>query len=141
MEQKVIDVLKSIGLAKNEVLVYLDMIAFQTSSASKISERTKLHRANVYDALNKLIARGFVTEVLVDNKKLFRSLEVEQLKTYVHQKEKEIDEIIPFMKNLRGSEISRKDEVVLSKGVFSFRNILMIFLENLTKKELNEKFF
>jgi HTH-type transcriptional regulator, sugar sensing transcriptional regulator len=136
MEEKIINVLRSLGLSKNEVTVYLDIVSFKTSSALNISKRTKLHRANTYDALKKLIMRGFVTEVIKDNKKLFRALEFEKLRFYIKQKEKEIEEIIPLMKELHSEETDKKEEVILSKGIFSFRNTLMSSLEHSRKIEI-----
>ena len=40
-EDKVIDVLESIGLNKNEILVYLDLIRIGKSSAGNISKGQK----------------------------------------------------------------------------------------------------
>ena len=125
MEDKIIDVLRSIGLSRNEVIVYLDLVSFKTSSALSIAKRAKLHRANTYDALKKLIQKGFVTEVLQGEKRLFRALEFDKLKFYVKQKEREIEEIIPLMKSMVGQEQDKKEEVTLSKGIFSFKNFLM----------------
>jgi len=125
MEERIIEVLKSIGMGKNEIIAYLDLVSFKTSSALNISKRTKLHRANTYDALKKLTQRGFVTEVLHGEKRLFRSLEFDRLKFYIKQKEREIEEIIPLMREMRGKETEEEDEVTLSKGVFSLKNILM----------------
>ena len=88
MEERIVDVFRSIGLSKNEIIVFLDLISYKTSSALNISSRTKLHRANVYDALKRLIDKGFVTEVLQNEKRSFRALDFEKIKVYLRQKEK-----------------------------------------------------
>ena len=136
MEEKIIQVLRSIGLSRNEVTVYLDLVSFKTSSALSVAKRTNLHRANTYDALKKLIIRGFVTEVIQNNKKIFRALEFDKLRFYIKQKEREIEEIIPLMKELHSEEVNIKEEVVLSKGIFSFRNALMNALGYSSKIEI-----
>ena len=115
----------SIGMSKNEVIVYLDLVSFKTSSAFRIAKRTNLHRSNTYDAIKKLIEKGFVTELFQEEKRFFRALEFERLKFYLEQKKKEIEDIAPLVKEMVSPEINEKEEVNFSKGIFSFKNMLM----------------
>lgn len=129
MEEKIIEFLKSIGFTKNESLVYLDLVSNKTSSATRVSLRTKLHRANVYDSLNALIKKGFVSEIIKEDKKSFRALELSKIKDYLNQKESELKDIIPLIKSMISIETIEKEEVVLLKGVFSVKNFLIGSLE------------
>ncbi|MFZ5954792.1 MAG: helix-turn-helix domain-containing protein, partial [Nanoarchaeota archaeon] len=42
MKDKVSEVLKSIGLNKNEIEIYIDLIGHKSSTALEISKRTKI---------------------------------------------------------------------------------------------------
>jgi len=128
MEEKVTEVLNSIGLNRTEIRVYLDLVMHDVSSALDISKRTKIYRANIYDTLRRLIEKGFVKESLKDNKKVFRAIEPEKIKDYIKQKEKEIDSIIPKIKEISSIE-TKKEEISMTRGIFAFREALLSLLE------------
>jgi len=128
MEEKIINTLISIGMGKNEITVYLDLLSFGTSSASRISKRTQLHRANVYDILKKLSQKGFISEILDEDKRFFKALGIEKIKIYLKQKEDELDEIEPLIKTLQRKD-EQNEEVILAKGLFSLRNNLLTSLD------------
>jgi sugar-specific transcriptional regulator TrmB len=128
MTEKIQNALKSLGLTDNEVKIYLDLIKNDISSALEISDRTKIYRTNVYDALKGLTEKGFVIETIEEKKKLFRPIPPERIKDYLFQKEQEIDEILPELKEL--SNISdEKESVSITKGLFAMRNSFYDLLE------------
>lgn len=43
-----------------QTLIYLDLLKNKESTATQVSKRTKMHRANVYDTLTKLKERNLV---------------------------------------------------------------------------------
>lgn len=120
-EEKVFSVLKSIGLTENEVKIYLDLLKKSDSSALDISDRTKIYRSNVYDALKSLIEKGFVLEILEEKKKMFKSIPAERIKDYLIHKENEIDLILPDLKDISCST-EEKESVIITKGLFAMRN-------------------
>lgn len=128
MEEKISEVLSSIGLNKTEVKVYLDLTKSNISSALDISKRTKIYRANVYDTLRRLSERGFVKETIKDNKKAFQAIEPEKIKDYLKQKEQEIDFIIPKIKEFANNK-KESESVTMMKGIFSMREALSGLLE------------
>jgi len=121
-------VLKSIGLNKNETRIYLDLIKYGISSALEIASRTKIYRSNTYDALNKLIEKGFVKEVVEEKRKMFRCLEPEKIKDYLNQKQQEVDKIIPRLSEYSGKP-PEGEIISISKGVFALRSSLNTLLE------------
>lgn len=46
---------ESVGVPKMQTAVYLDLLKNKASTATQVSKRTKMHRANVYDTLTKLL--------------------------------------------------------------------------------------
>jgi sugar-specific transcriptional regulator TrmB len=65
---------ESIGIPKMQTLVYLDLLKNRESSATDVSKRTKMHRANVYDTLTKLKERNLVYLSTKDGRQVFAAL-------------------------------------------------------------------
>ena len=128
MEEKITEVLSSIGLNRTEIKIYLDLVINNASSALEISNRTKIYRANTYDTLRRLVEKGFVKEALRDNKKVFHAIGPERIKDYIKQKEQEIDSIIPRIKEISNNE-AKKEDISVTRGVFAFREALLGLLE------------
>lgn len=127
-DDKIIGVLKSIGMSKNEIKIFLDLIGRDFSSALDIAKRTEIHRSNVYDSLRSLSERGFVSERNEGNRKLFQALDPARIKEYLIQKGREIDSILPELKRVSVERV--EDEgVSMSKGLFALRNKLLEILE------------
>jgi|APSaa5957512576_1039674.scaffolds.fasta_scaffold00952_6 sugar-specific transcriptional regulator TrmB len=129
MTERIIGVLKSIGLNKNEVKIFMDLIKKDSSSALDISKRTEIHRSNVYDSLRILMEKGFVSERTEGKKKLFQALDPIRIKEYVVQKGREIDSIMPELQQYSARRVNRGN-VSISQGVFAFRSVLMGLLED-----------
>lgn len=127
-ETKITTVLESIGMNKNEILIYLDLIKTGDSSAHDISKRTKIHRPNVYDTLDKMIKKGIVTSSIEENRKIFYPIEPKNLLEYLKQKEYDLEEILPKMEEMHNKPIEKR-KVIMSEGIRSFRVMLKNQLE------------
>ncbi len=51
-----------LGLSRNEARVYAALLRVKTAGVGELAEISGLHRPNVYSALHRLAARGFVSE-------------------------------------------------------------------------------
>ena len=126
MEASILKSLGSIGLSKSGSKVYLDLIKNSSSSVKDITVRTKLHRPNVYDALRRLKSKGFVTEILDSDSRLFKALEPSRIKIYMQQKESEADELIKNLQELPKNEIKQEHRgLFISEGINSVRNAIV----------------
>lgn len=65
------EILKQFGLTNNEVEVYLTLLKKGSISVNEIAEKSGLHRQAVYDALTRLLDKGFVNYVTKNSKKYF----------------------------------------------------------------------
>lgn len=63
--------LEEFGLTKTEEKVYLKLLRSGLSPASEIIKKTQLHRTTVYDVLERLIEKGFVSFSIINNLKHF----------------------------------------------------------------------
>lgn len=127
-ENKIIEVLESIGLHKNEIIIYLDLIRVGSSSAHDIATRTKIHRPNVYDTLERLVKKGIVTQSIENNRKVFYPVNPKNLLNYLKQKEYDLKKVIPEIEKIHTIPQEQR-RVTMSEGIRSVRNILDSFLE------------
>ena len=127
-DKKILEVLESVGLNKNEIMVYLDLIKSSDSSANDISKRTKIHRPNVYDILRRLRNKGLAVQNIKDNKKIFHAVSPKNLLHYHKQKEYDLKDIIPEIEKIYSVPKSER-KVSMVEGLKAIRNILDNLLE------------
>jgi sugar-specific transcriptional regulator TrmB len=129
--QKIYEVLEGIGLRKNEIIIYLDLVRNKASSALEISKRTNIHRSNTYDTLRELIKRGFVQESVQDKKTLFQSINPEKIGDYIKQREIDFHAVLPFLKTINVDDNS-PESIQIAHGTFALRAAALELLESKT---------
>ena len=106
------ETLIEIGLSKNEARVYLALLELGTATGGKISELSKVHRTNVYDALERLIEKGFVGYFTKDNKRYFETTDPNNLMNILKEKELHLSNIMPQL--LLAKQMAKKDKIDVS---------------------------
>jgi len=120
--------LRSIGLGKNEAEVYMALIKKGVSSVQDISRETKIHRANVYNAVDNLIDKGIAFAVVKDGHRVFYGREPKVLLNYLKEKELELNSIIKTLE-IQNIIQPKKSNVEISKGKFALREALFKLLD------------
>ncbi|MBU0757174.1 MAG: hypothetical protein KKF44_03860 [Nanoarchaeota archaeon] len=130
--------LESFGLTKNEVKIYTTLLKRGSSLAGELTQRTGIHRRNVYDSLERLIEKGLVSYVNVDNKRVFNPANPERLNEIIIEQKEELKrrqdklaDIIPDLLVLR-KEMSRQ-EVRVFRGIEGIKTVFEDILR--TKKD------
>jgi len=126
--EKTQEILIELGLSKNESKVYLSLLEIGQTNVTKLAHQCKIHRANVYDSLNKLIEKGLVNYIEKDKSKFFESAEPKHLMLILKDKENKLNQIIPQL-NLMKRLSHATGRAHVFEGVNSFINILYDFLE------------
>jgi len=139
MDQNTILALRRLGMTSNELKVYLVLVELGSTLAGEIVKKTELHRPNVYDALERLIEKGFVTFIIQANRKYFEAKPPVALLDYLEEKQEELEEekkiiakIIPEL------EIKRKlGKEALEATIFKGKRGIKSMLEEVlrTKKD------
>ncbi|MBM3247416.1 hypothetical protein FJZ17_02665 [Candidatus Pacearchaeota archaeon] len=93
-------ILEEIGFTRNEIKIYLALLKLGASTTGKIIENTGLHRAIVYDTLEKLIQKGIVSFVIQNNRKVFKAYDPKRLEEYLEEKKKKLSSIIPELSQI-----------------------------------------
>ncbi len=120
------DILDNIGLSKNEARVYIALLEVGISTVTNIAKKSRVHRTNVYDVIERLIQKGLVSYIVKDDKKYFEATDPNNLLSVLKQKEDKLKNILP---QLLVKKLSEKTEVTVSEGVIAARNTLLSLLE------------
>jgi predicted transcriptional regulator len=120
--------LMRMGLSLNEARVYEALLYLGEANVNILSIKSKVHRRNVYDSLNKLMEKGLASETFVKREKCFKPINPERLKEIIKEKENALDNYLPEMKRLYSS-VHPEAEAYLFKGIEGFKNYLQLILE------------
>jgi len=115
--------LQKVGLADNEIKVYLTLLRLGSALAGQVSKESQINRTTTYDALERLIEKGLVTYVIEANRKVFRPVSPERLLDDLKEKQKIVEESLPELNEIF-KEAKEKEESNIYKGRKGIRSIL-----------------
>lgn len=99
--------LTGLGISENEGKVYLGALELGPATAQQIARKTGLSRVTTYAMIEALTARGLMSSVEKDNKRLFAAESPERLKSLLKnqkaaldERERELDSFLPELKAL-----------------------------------------
>lgn len=130
-----LEFLRKVGLTEGEIKVYDALLNIGVSSLNKIHEKTGIERRNIYDILNKLIEKGFVSYTLEKGKKTFQITHPKKIINYLEERKKELDktekQIKPDISQLLKVFNQSKDETraEVFRGNESIKSLLIEILE------------
>jgi sugar-specific transcriptional regulator TrmB len=128
------EVLKKLGLTNNEVEVYITLLSNGEISVYKLASRSGLHRQVCYDALERLLEKGFVSYIIKDNKKYFKPIEPKKIKNYLDEKKEELNLVLPQLEEIF-FEKKEETKVEVVKG----KLVLRIIYNDIFKTVKNSK--
>lgn len=122
------EILEQIGLSKNETKTYLALLETGTCTVTMLVNKTNLHRANIYDALNKLISKGVASYIKKDNTTLYEAEHPHSLLRIIKEKENKLLDIMPNL--VLNKELAHtKESASIHEGSSAFMNLLYALLE------------
>src|SRR3989339_1338498 len=116
--------LQELGLTHNESKIYLALLEQGCVTAGKVTEKCHLHRANVYDALQKLVEAGLVSFILKENIKYYQVTNPENLNRIIHQKQQMLNSVMDEFKVIHSTAHAQKSEASVLLGIKGFTRIL-----------------
>jgi sugar-specific transcriptional regulator TrmB len=122
------DVLISIGLSKNEAKIYIELLSLGSSTVVMIAKKSKIHRTNVYDALDRLIEKGVVAHTIKENTAYYQAVDPDSLLNLLKDKEVQLKSIIPTLK-LNYDLSKETTSTQIYEGVTALHNSFNRFLE------------
>lgn len=118
----------SLGLTENESKIYMTLLDLGTSQAGNITEKSGIHRRNVYDSLSRLMEKGLISFVTVNNKKMFSPVNPRRFLEIIDEKKFELDNVkSEFNKIMPELELrtkfQEKHDVRFFKGVEGLKTV------------------
>ncbi len=120
--------LMSLGLAKNEAQIYEALLEHGELGVSEISKRSNIHRRNVYDCLNRLLEKGFVSVIVAQKENHYKAVNPQKLTEVIEEKRTILDKIMPDLEKLWVSK-PHHEEVFILKGAEGYKNYMREILK------------
>ena len=117
------DIFQDLGLTPNEAKIYAVLIEAGETTVGEISIKGKIHRRNVYDAINRLIEKGLVFQILTKGENIYKAVDPAKLLELIREKEDKLKKALPELTKLyQGAP--RNQEAFVYRGVEGFKNYL-----------------
>ncbi|MFH0835033.1 MAG: helix-turn-helix domain-containing protein [Candidatus Micrarchaeota archaeon] len=132
--------LEELGLTRNESKTYLALLELGLSRATPISRRSGLHSSKTYDAIDGLLAKGLVSYVVKDNRRVFRAEEPRALLEFLAEKKRNIETEEESARKIIGSLEGRRasteegDELFTYEGIGGLKSLYRRIYSSLLKK-------
>lgn len=128
--------LSKLGFSPSEIKIYLHLLKTGASYANKISSQTKINRTNVYEALDRLIAKGVTSFIIKNNIKWFEAKKPESLLSLVKEREEEIVKTKnQILKDINKLGVTQNKPTLEAKIFVGKKGLRMIFEEILEAKK------
>ncbi|MFT4283170.1 MAG: TrmB family transcriptional regulator, partial [Candidatus Woesearchaeota archaeon] len=115
--------LERAGLTGNESIVYLELLQSEEISAYDLSKKLTISRTLVYELLNSLIEKGFVSFVQKNNKKYFNASNPKNLLNPIKEKEIFIQDLIKKLEKVEKKQ-KTSNQINVYEGKQGLRNTL-----------------
>ncbi len=126
-DELIIKAFESVGIPKMQTMAYLDLLKNKESTATEVSKRTKMHRANVYDTLTKLKERNLVYLSNKDGKQVFAALSTELI---INEEKEKLENLKTAMSYIQTTYVSdQTPKVYTLEGLNAVKSILFSLLE------------
>ena len=128
VDETILKAFESIGIPKTQIVVYLDLLKNKESSATQISKRTKMHRANVYDTLTKLKEKNLIYLSIKEGKQLFAALSIDLI---INEEKEKLENLKTATNYIKTTYIpgNKDPRVYTLEGLNALRSILFGLLE------------
>ncbi len=130
-------IFKKLGLTANETDIYLTLLRHGEMGVYQLASKSGFHRQICYDALERLLDKGFVSYIVKDNKKYFKPIEPQKIHDFIEEKKEEFDLVLPQLEEIYNRE-KEETKVEVIKGKLVLRMIYNDILKTIqeTKKGL-----
>jgi HTH-type transcriptional regulator, sugar sensing transcriptional regulator len=127
--------LKELGLTDNEAKVYISLLENGILNPTHLAEKTGMHRSYIYDTLERLMEKGIINTVLIDNKKNYQPVDPTSLREIFELKLRKIDYILPQLSNLYKAT-KKETRVELHRGKRVYLTLIKDLIANLEEDEI-----
>ena len=96
-----INKLEEIGLKEKEAKIYIELLKIGPSLANQLARKSNILRSSIYDYLDILLDKGFITYTIRSGKKYFQAVNPEKIRdNFQEKRQKEDDFLKKFISEL-----------------------------------------
>lgn len=129
--------LKKLGLTEKEAKVYLATLELGAETIQNIAKKAGLKRPTVYLITEELMTKGLLSKKPMPRGDLFIAENPEHLKNIIHEREKHLDDALPFLRAIYNVE-KGKPQVQVYEGI---ENMKRIYFDLILKSKSEVLFF
>jgi len=123
------------GLDEKEAITYLCILKNGTISAHGIAKKTGLLRQTTYEILNRLEAKGLVSQIIKDKRTYFEAAKPDRFNQILDEKKELIQNILPSLESFQlMAQIT--SQVKVFKGIKGIKTVMNEFLKARTELKM-----
>lgn len=116
--------LEKIGLAQNEIKVYLTLTDQGSMKAGRIAKIAHMDRSSAYNAIQMLLDKGLVSYVLIGKVKWFQATGPQRILEYLKEQQDDVMAVLPELQE-RHKRKKIEGQVRLFKGVKGVKSVFL----------------
>ncbi len=116
--------LEKIGLAQNEIKVYLILNDQGSMKAGKIAKLAHMDRSSAYNAIQMLLDKGLVSYVLIGKVKWFQATGPQRILEYLKEQQDDVMAVLPELQE-RHKRKKIEGQVRLFKGIKGVKSVFL----------------
>src|SRR3989344_9293830 len=125
--------LEEIGLSRRESICYTSLLELGSSKVGEIIKKTDIPSSKIYEILDKLIKRGFVSYVIKNNVKYYQATDPTCLLQHIEERRKKVEKILPGL--LLRQKLATKQSVGLYEGQQAIFSLFTTLISDAKPKE------
>jgi sugar-specific transcriptional regulator TrmB len=111
METKV---LEDIGMSQTEIKIFIKLLEAGELKSGRIIELTGLQSSSVFNSINSMIKKGFISYIRKNKAKYYRAVNPETILGFLELKKEEYLRILP--------ELKERQKIIFNEGVEFFKS-------------------
>jgi sugar-specific transcriptional regulator TrmB len=134
MKNSLISQLKEIGFSDNEALIYLELLSLKDASAVQIARNAKIAKTTIYDTLEKMRGKGFVSRWLKNGISYYTAESPNKILKLLEDKTEILKQVLPELRLL-----SKSDLMMPQATIYTGKEGAKIVLEDILEKAISQK--
>lgn len=131
--------LEKIDLKEKEAKVYIALLKVGPSLANQLSKKTSIIRSSIYDHLDILLDKGFISYVIKSGKKYFQAVDpqkiIEKFNEDKLKEEQILKDLVPQLIKLQNTS-SKKSKIEVFEGKEGMKSAMSYILKDNPKEIL-----
>lgn len=125
-----LSILEDLGLSHAEIRVYLALLELGSTTAGHILEKSQMQNSVVHRALNSLIEKSVINFVLEGKRKVYQATDPEQFHTFIEDKRRRFDELLPQLKE-KQKQSKSKELATVYKGIRGIKEVYSVMINSI----------